>query len=280
MTGHVDIYTKRAAQGIAECEHALALDRNLATAHAFIGLGKIFVGRAEETEAHIAEAARLSPRDNMGFRLDEFCGRREARPRQLRAGGRMVSTVERGQPKLSVTYFQSAGRPRAPWSTDEAHSAVKTGLALNPAFAISRVRAAWTARSDNPKYLAQLEPIFDGMRKAEVPNDRTRSPAILAAKVVGFSRPLGEDKVGTEHTTKPASRMGSGRSPSNSSPLQERIGSEVVSHLVVKNHFVKKAEPQVRSSIAPQTMIVRKWWWEGTFLGRVFGFSQHSARRG
>ena len=61
--GHVYIYTKRAAQGIAECEHALALDRNLANAHAIIGLGKIFVGRAEETEAHIGEALRLSPRD-------------------------------------------------------------------------------------------------------------------------------------------------------------------------------------------------------------------------
>jgi class 3 adenylate cyclase len=35
--GLVDILTKRAAQGIAECEHALALDRNLATAHAVIG---------------------------------------------------------------------------------------------------------------------------------------------------------------------------------------------------------------------------------------------------
>ena len=52
---------------------------------------------------------------------------------------------------------------------DEANSAVKTGLALNPAFAISRVRAAWTARSDDPTYLAQLEPIFDGLRKAGVP---------------------------------------------------------------------------------------------------------------
>ena len=49
--GYVDIHTKRAAQGIAECEHALALDRNLATGHALIGVGKTFIGRAEETEA-------------------------------------------------------------------------------------------------------------------------------------------------------------------------------------------------------------------------------------
>ena len=67
MLGLVDILTKRAAEGIAECEHALALDRNLASAHAIIGIGKIFVGRAEETEAHVVEALRLSPRDTMAY---------------------------------------------------------------------------------------------------------------------------------------------------------------------------------------------------------------------
>ena len=34
--GFVYIFTKRAARGIAECEHALELDRNLATAHSVI----------------------------------------------------------------------------------------------------------------------------------------------------------------------------------------------------------------------------------------------------
>jgi tetratricopeptide (TPR) repeat protein len=61
--GLVYIFTKRATQGIAECEHALALDRNLANAHFSIGVGKTFIGHAEETEAHIVEALRLSPRD-------------------------------------------------------------------------------------------------------------------------------------------------------------------------------------------------------------------------
>ena len=37
--GFADILTKRAAQGIAECEHALALDRNLAHAHSGYWLG-------------------------------------------------------------------------------------------------------------------------------------------------------------------------------------------------------------------------------------------------
>jgi hypothetical protein len=49
---------------------------------------------------------------------------------------------------------------------EEAHSAVKTGLALIPSYAISRARTAMTAMSDDPTYLAQLEPIFEGLRKA------------------------------------------------------------------------------------------------------------------
>jgi tetratricopeptide (TPR) repeat protein len=55
-------------QGIAECERALELDRNLALAHGSIGIAKIFSGRAEECEAHFQEALRLSPRDNDAFR--------------------------------------------------------------------------------------------------------------------------------------------------------------------------------------------------------------------
>ena len=39
-----------------------------------IGLGKIFIGRAEETEAHIGEALRLSPRDTMAYTWMNFAG--------------------------------------------------------------------------------------------------------------------------------------------------------------------------------------------------------------
>ena len=67
LLGGVHIFTNRAAEGIAKCEHALALDRNLAAAHAMIGLAKYFTGRAEETESHVLEALRLSPRDTDAY---------------------------------------------------------------------------------------------------------------------------------------------------------------------------------------------------------------------
>ena len=67
VLGSAYICTNRGALGIAECERALALDRSLAAAHAIIGHGKNTVGRAEETEGHIVEALRLSPRDIMAY---------------------------------------------------------------------------------------------------------------------------------------------------------------------------------------------------------------------
>ena len=50
-------------EGMAEFERALALDPNLAWAHAELGTQRILDGRAEETEAQENEAIRLSPRD-------------------------------------------------------------------------------------------------------------------------------------------------------------------------------------------------------------------------
>jgi tetratricopeptide (TPR) repeat protein len=66
-------------------------------------------------------------------------------------------------------YFQLAAALAHLGRLDEARSTVKAGLALNPTFAISRTRAARTAMSDDPTYLAQLEPILEGLRKAGVP---------------------------------------------------------------------------------------------------------------
>ena len=68
-----------------------------------------------------------------------------------------------------AVYFHLAAGLAHLGRLDEAHSAVKAGLALDPAFSISRARAARTARSGDPTYLAQLGPIFDGMCKAGVP---------------------------------------------------------------------------------------------------------------
>jgi TolB-like protein/class 3 adenylate cyclase/Flp pilus assembly protein TadD len=167
--GLVKIFTRRAPEGIAECEHALELDRNLADAHANIGLGKISIGRAEETEAYIAEALRLSPRDTWAYIWMTRAGLAKL---QLGSWEQAVAWYRRSieaNRNFPIAYFSLAAALAQLGRLDEARSAVKAGLALSPSFTVSRVRAARTARSDDPTYLAQLEPIFEAMRKAGVP---------------------------------------------------------------------------------------------------------------
>jgi TolB-like protein/class 3 adenylate cyclase len=167
--GLVEIFTMRAARGIAECECALELDRNLASAHAVIGFGKVLIGRAEETEAHVAEALRLSPRDTMAY-----IWMMHASMAKLHLGSFeqtvawCLRAIDRNYPRA---YFELAAALARLGRIDEAQSAVKAGLALNPTYTISRARALWTAWSDDPTYLAQLEPILEGLRKAGVPEE-------------------------------------------------------------------------------------------------------------
>ncbi len=169
LLGFVDILTKRAAEGIAECEHALELDRNLAAAHSIIGFGKVLIGRAEETEAHIAEALRLSPRDTLAFTWMGFAGFAKLHLgsyEQAVAWYRRAIEANRNYPQV---YFSLAATLAQLNRLDQARSAVKAGLALNPTYTISRARVLWTAMSDDPTYLAGLEPILDGLRKAGLP---------------------------------------------------------------------------------------------------------------
>jgi TolB-like protein len=169
LLGGVEIWTRRAAQGIAECEHALELDRNLADAHSLIGVAKIFIGRAEETEAHIGAALRLSPRDTRAYVWMGIAGIAKLHLgcyEQAAAWSRRAIEANRNYP---IVFFQLAAALARLGRLDEAHSAFKAGFALNPTYAISRVRADWTAMSDNPTYLLQAEGVLEAMRLAGVP---------------------------------------------------------------------------------------------------------------
>ena len=141
-----------------------------------IGIGKIFIGRAEETEAHIAEALRLSPRDTMAYIWMTFAGVAKLHlgsEEQAVAWFRRAIEANRNYP---IRIFHVGRRPCAAWSTRRGAFRRQAGLALNPAFSISRARAAWTAMSDDPTYLAQLEPLLEGLRKAGVPEQYRRQP--------------------------------------------------------------------------------------------------------
>jgi TolB-like protein/class 3 adenylate cyclase len=160
-------FTNRAAQGIAEYERALALDRNLAGAHALIGQNKLFIGRAEETEAHVLEALRLSPRDPWAYiwRLTAgfaacLLGRNEEAASWFR------QSIEANR-NFALCHFIYATALANTGRLNEARSEVAAGLALDRDFSIANFQSAvW---SDNPVYLAQHARVIEEMRRAGIP---------------------------------------------------------------------------------------------------------------
>jgi tetratricopeptide (TPR) repeat protein len=163
------MFTKRAAQAIAQCEHALALDRNLAPAHALIGGAKFFLGRGAETEAHINEALRLSPRDHFAHRWFLWVGVAKA---HLNADDEAVLWLRRSldaNRNHSMAHFNLAAALARLGKLDEARAAVQAGLALDPSFTIRRFRDASNAPSDNATYRAGRVREIEGMRLAGVP---------------------------------------------------------------------------------------------------------------
>jgi tetratricopeptide (TPR) repeat protein len=165
--GLVQINTNRAAQGIADCERALALDRNLALAHAHIGIAKLYLGRSGETEAHVEQALRLSPRDIVVYIWISFVGLAkfwQGADAEALVWLRRSLEANRNYP---LAHFYLAAVLAQVGELDEARAAAQAGLALNPSFTIRRVRT--NTPSNHPVYLAGRERVYEGMRLAEVP---------------------------------------------------------------------------------------------------------------
>ena len=167
ILGGVLHQTKRPDQAIAELERALVLDPNLAAAHGGIGLAKIFIGRARETEAHVNEALRLSPRDSFAWQWLQYAGGAKLiLGADEEAVARLRRSIEVNRNSPFVHFFLAAALANL-GKLDEAQAETRFALTLDPAFTIQRFRAG--QENDNAIFLAGKERIFEGMRLAGVP---------------------------------------------------------------------------------------------------------------
>ncbi len=165
--GFLHILTNRAARGIGELERTLALNRNIAAAHAWIGMAKVTMGRAEEAEAHVAEAFRIAPTDGASFLWNNIAGIAKLHlgaDEEAAALFRLSIDANRNYP---LNHFYNSAALAHLGRLGEAQSEVNAGLAIAPNFSIAHFRNA--VESDNPTYLAQRERVIEGMRKAGLP---------------------------------------------------------------------------------------------------------------
>ncbi|MCK1469068.1 adenylate/guanylate cyclase domain-containing protein (plasmid) [Bradyrhizobium sp. 131] len=161
---HVSGATERA---LRELQFAIALDRNLAWAHADAGFLKVLLGRAEEAEADLTKAIRLSPRDPALDRwyallgiADLFLGRLNSALDRLRKSVEM-------NPNVAMAHFFLAAAFALSGRAAEGREARNAGLELDPHFTVARFRNE--RRSENPTFLAQRERIYEGLSLAGVP---------------------------------------------------------------------------------------------------------------
>ena len=130
-------------------------------------LAKYFLGRGEETEGHIRDALRLSPRDSSAYHWEAiagiakvFLGKDEEALPQLR------HAIEFNR-NFQTAHFYLAVALAALGRLDEARIAAKDGLAMDPTFTINRYRR--DVPSDNPVFLAARQRIYEMMGKVGLP---------------------------------------------------------------------------------------------------------------
>ena len=156
-------------RALREFELAISIDRNLAVAHAYSGFMKFYLGRFAETEGHVVEAMRLSPRDPLLFHWCYFVGSADlCLGRTVRGVSALRHSVELNS-QWAFSHFVLASALAQAGLLAEAAEAAAAGLRLAPRFTVGRLRTQVVGT--NPIYLTQRERLHEGMRLAGVPEN-------------------------------------------------------------------------------------------------------------
>jgi TolB-like protein/class 3 adenylate cyclase len=165
--GMVQISTKRIEAGLAHCERALDLDRNLATARGMIAYGKQLLGQFDQSELDVREAERLSPHDIVAFRWMNIAGVSKMLAGDDVSAVKWLRRCIEANRNYSIAQMHLAAALALSGELDEARAVARAALALDPKFTIQSYRIG--TASDNPTYLAGRGRICEGLRIAELP---------------------------------------------------------------------------------------------------------------
>ena len=120
-----------------------------------------------ETEAHVQEALRLSPLDEGVHRWMSYVALAKL---HLGADAEAIEWLRRSlkaNPNYPIAHFLCAAVLALLGKMDEAVAARREGLALDPAFTISRMKNVWF--TDDPTFRVGGKRVAKGMRMSGVP---------------------------------------------------------------------------------------------------------------
>jgi TolB-like protein/class 3 adenylate cyclase/tetratricopeptide (TPR) repeat protein len=165
--------SNRPEEGVFEAERALALDPNLPNALAAMGAAKLFAGFAEKAIECQLQAVRLSARDPNAHGWMCGIGAAKLHLGDYEAAANWLSQSVVVNPNFSMAHFFLAAALGQLGRIREARAEVQAGLVLNPTFTISSFRDG--AESDNPIFLKQRDNIYEGLRKARLPEGAAKT---------------------------------------------------------------------------------------------------------
>jgi TolB-like protein/class 3 adenylate cyclase len=160
---------ERPVEAVAAAETAVSLNPSLAPAYAWIGVLQIRLGRAEDTVTYVQQALRLSPRDPSLANWLSFIGRAEF---YLGRDDEAIDSMLKAEvvnPRLSGIYLHLAAAYALRNRETPARDALAQFEKLEPDTTIAKVKAETQKMSDNPTFLKQRERLYDGLRKAGMP---------------------------------------------------------------------------------------------------------------
>ncbi|KMO40844.1 hypothetical protein VQ03_13610 [Methylobacterium tarhaniae] len=156
----------RYAEALAAFDRVLTLNPSFARAHAYRGLIHIFLGRAAETERDVAAAIRLSPKDPL---LGAWLARDGLAKLHLGRDEEAIAPLRRAaavNPLFDFPHLYLACAFARLGREAEARTSLAEFLRLRPGYTIARYRSL---TSTDPTFLAQRERIYDGLRRAGLP---------------------------------------------------------------------------------------------------------------
>lgn len=160
-------YQRRTEAAREAFSTAVSINPNFAPSHAQLGVSELEMGRPDKAIESAKRALRLSPRDPNSRSWFAFVGMAELHSgRPADAVPWLARATDVDQPvAIHHAYYISALVLSG--QVDDARSELAGFQKAKPSVTIGSLRSG--LRSENPHYITQREPLFDGLRKAGLP---------------------------------------------------------------------------------------------------------------
>lgn len=152
-------------ESVAAFQKSIELNPSNAHAYAQLGHSLIFLGRAEEAEAYVLKAIKLSPRDPMASSWYQFAGQAAVYLGNYESAIGWLSKAIEIYPKSGRAHVYLAVAHLMRGDEKKAVQAARAALKLLPSFSVERFGRLGPTASADPRFVAQQAQVRTALAK-------------------------------------------------------------------------------------------------------------------